>query len=77
MRQAKQKYQRKKAGMIRFYMGVRCASFHPECAQCQAWQLPPSERWTRTKEGVAEWNEAAKELGAAARASLSAVTVTP
>jgi hypothetical protein len=68
MRQARENYVRKKAGMIRFYIGRRCASFHPECAQCQAWQLNPTERWKKTKESVAEWNEAAKELGAACRA---------
>ena len=69
MRQAKRNYVRKKAGMIRFCIGVRCASFHPDCVQCQAWQQPPQKRWEHVKAGVAEWNEAAKELGAACRAA--------
>jgi hypothetical protein len=61
-------YRRRKAMLIRFYIGQRCASFHPECAQCQAWQLPPQQRWEHVKAGVAEWIEATQELGAACRA---------
>ena len=71
MRQGRQNYQHKKRTMIRFYFGRPCATYHPQCAQCAAWRLSPTQRWAEAKVGVAEWIEAATELGAACRASLN------
>jgi hypothetical protein len=58
MRQGRKMYTHRKRNLIRFYIGVRCKDHHPECAQCQAWALPPPKRWEFVKNGIEEWRTA-------------------
>lgn len=54
MRQARENYVRRKAGVIRFYCGTPCPSFDPNCFQCQIWAQSPAARWAEVLAGMDE-----------------------